>query len=495
MDVSDYHIHVVVDMVKKHGGMIAILMCIVFVSLLALSFRSVFADMPWHLEESPCYRKLFFSPMLQIGLKVLSTFVFPGILACVFWHVLNKGVGDQHLQLVEELMKEENEEIVMKFVHTFIGDKSVTQETDCWDSVKRLRSNMEVELQNTCLTALIKTTVTTVSCVLTFQATGLISYAEMIRIVLMGLIQIFSAVMFGFYYRDMSLKHCICSLHALCKGHPSLRQKAAEMEQGLTERWFKLEIFCCFASVLYPLLVLGSWSSGLPLTCKPPPVDHAQGHVWLMFVAITSLCRAWETTFYSIGPVRFAAPIFEALFLVYLFSNQASWEWMQYLNILYFTVPISFLVWYNLATVHVQWDTLDVDDKPARMSRLWSRIGLLVLLTLALCACAMSEYSYVASGKPASTVVKCPALLQSETKDSWEQFQLLANQHCSPIPTSKSCCHENQDYLQILLDVLHAPNKCVFIPSDLKKSLLPTMSKVKEIIELSAALKSKDSQV
>ena len=475
--------------------MIAILMCIVFVSLLALSFRSVFADMPRHLEGSPCYRKLSLSPMLQIGLIVLSTFVFPSILTCVFWHVLKKGVGNQHVQFVEELMKEENKEIVRKFVHTYIGDKNVTQEMDCWDSVKHFRGNMEVELQNTCLTALIQATVTTAYCVLTFQATGLISYTEMIRILLMGLIQTFSTVMFGFYYRDMSLKHCICSLHALCKGHPSLRQKAAEMEQGLTERWFKLEIFCCFASVLYPLLVLGSWSSGLPLTCKPPPLDRTQGHMWLMFVAITSLCRAWGTTFYSIGPVRFAAPIFEALFLVYLFINQASWEWLQYLNILFFTVPVSYLVWYNLATVHVQWDTLDVGDKPARMSRLWSRIGLLALLTLALCACAMSEYSYVASGKPASTVMKSPALLQSETKDSWEQFQLLANQHCSPIPTSKSSCHENQDYLQILLDALHAPNKCVFIPSDLKKSLLPTMSKVREIIELSAALKSKDSQV
>ena len=109
---------------------------------------------------------------------------------------------------------------------------------------------------------------------------------------------------------------------------------------------------------------------------------------------------------------------------------------MQYLNILYFTVPVSYLVWYNLATVHVQWDTLDVGDKPARMSRLWSRIGLLVLLTLALFACAMSEYSYVASGKPASTVVKCPALLQNETisKDSWEQFQLLACQTNIAVP-------------------------------------------------------------
>ena len=493
-DVSDYRIRAVVNVAKKNGGMAAIFMCIVFVSLLTLSFQSVFADVSQHPEDSPCHGKLSFSPMLQIALIVLSTFIFPSVLTCVFWHVLKRGVGDQHLLFMEELMKEENKESIKEYVHTYVGDKNETQGGNYWDDVKHLRGNMEVELQYTCLTAIIQAAVTTCSCMLSFKATGLTSYMEMARIILLGLVQAFSSIMFGFYYRDMSLKHCICSLHAVCKGHPCLGQRAQEMEQCLTERWFKLEIFCCFASVLYPLLMLGSWSSGLPLSCKPPPLDLTQSHVWLMFVAITTICRAWGTTFYSIGPVRFVGPIFEALFLLYMFANQATWEWMQYLKILYCTVPISYLVWYNLATMHCQWDTLGEGDKPARMSRLCTRSGLLVLLMLALCACTVTEYGYLASGKSAFTLGKCPTLPQGKVEDSWEQLQLLANQHCSPIPSSMSVCYENQDNLQMLHDLLHARSKCVFIPSHLKESLLPTMNKVKEIIELSASLKNKETQ-
>lgn len=490
-DVSDYRIRAIVNVVKKNGGMVTIFMCIMFVSQLALSFRSVFADM--HPEDSPCHRKLSLSPMLQIALIVLSTFVVPSILTCVFWHVLKKGVGDQALAFVEELMKKENDDIITKFIHTYITDKNETQVVNTWDYVKQLRGNMEVELQNTCLTAIIRATVATFFCVLFLQASGQTSYMEMLMTILLGLMEAFSGIMFAFYYRDTSLKHCICALYALCKERSGLRQKAQEMEQCLTERWFKLEILCCFASVLYPLLILVSWSSGLPLSCKPPPLDQTQSHVWLMFVAMTTVCQAWATTFYSLGPVRFAAPIFEALFLLYIYSNQTTWEWTQYLNILFCTVPIPYLVWYNLATMHCQWDTLGAGDKPARMSRLFTRSGLLVLLMLALCACTVTEYSYWTSGKSTSTLGIGPTVPQVKVQESWEQLQQLASQHCSPIPSSESVCNENQDSFQILYDLFHAQKKCAFIPSHLKESLASTLSKVREIIELSSSLKAKQT--
>ena len=493
-DVSDYRIRAVVNVVKKNGGMVTILMGIMFVGVLALSFRSVFTDVLQPSEDSSCKSKLSLSPVLQIALIILSTFAFPSVLTCVFWHVLKKGVGDQHLQFVEELMKEENKEIITEFVQTYVRGKNDTQEVHFWEDVKELRGNMEVELTNTCITAIALAAVVTFFFMLSFPATEHSSYMEMVRMLLLGLVQAFSSIMFAFYYRDMSLKHCICSLHVVCKGHPSLSQGAQEMEQCLTERWFKLEIFCCFASVLYPLLVLASWSSGLPLSCKTPPVDQSQNVVWLTFVGITVFCQAWGTTFYSIGSLRFVAPIIEALFLFHIYANQVTWEWTQYLNILFCTVPISYLVWYNLATMHCQWDTLGAGDKPARMSRLYTRSGLLVLLVLALCACTVTEYGYWTSDTLASTPGTFPSLPQGQVHKSWEQLQLLASQHCSPIPSSESVCSETQDNIQILYDLLYARAKCVFIPSHLKESLLPTLSKVREIIELSSSLKTKELQ-
>ena len=462
------------------------LVCILFLVQLMFSLALVFGN--YHHEDHNPGKWL--SSVLQVFLILLSALIFPGVLTFVFWHVIDRvnHVGDRGLAFMEEVVKDDNKNIINSFLQLYARDDHNEGEKNLLNRVNVFRQNIEGELQNMCIASVLQAAILCAFSSLSHMSCEhnnhlFFPHGQHVCFLLRALVQAFFGVMFSFFFRDMNLQYYIEAVHRQCytlNGSESLISSAEGAKQCLNERWYRLEIVCKFATVMYFVLSVVGCCTGIPLSYGPTPESPSySSYTWLTVIAVLVVGHLSSSAPYTMGMTRFVLPIMQFLVLFVVWSSGSHLEWAKSINLLYLSLPVSYLTWYHISSIHhswMSWTSAPSCCQISTESKFWSHIGLLFLVLLTVGASLPPEYRHTGTlmhGGPTDAV-------QSEI--SLEQLQSLTNQVCKPWIKSLPC-PRSTDLEKIIDRYFSSDSPCAFLASEDKNKVSVLLNKAKSFYD------------
>ena len=477
-NVDNFMIRSLVTIAKRHRELSPMLVCILFLVQLMFSLALFFGNYH-HQDHSP---GKWLPSLLQVFLILLSALIFPGVLTFVFWHVIDRvnHVGDRGLAFMEEVVKDDNKDIIDSFLQLHARDDHNEGEKNLSDRVNVFRQNIERELQNMCIASVFQAAILCAFSSLSHMSCEhnnslFFPHDQLVCFLLRALVQAFFGVMFSFFFRDMNLQYYIEAVIRQCyalNGSESLILSAEGAKQCLNERWYRLDIFCKFATVMYFALSVIGCCTGIPLSYGPTPESPSYSYAWLTVIAVLVVGHLSSSAPYTMGMTRFVLPIMQSLVLLGVWSSGSHLEWTESINLLYLSLPVSYLTWYHISGIHHSW--MSCTSAPtccqiSTKSKCCSHIGLLFLVLLTVGASLPPEYRHTGTlmqGGPTDAV---------QPEISLEQLQLLANKICKPRSKSLSCPRTDPE--KIIERHFSSDSPCAFLTSEDKNKVGALLSK------------------
>ena len=367
-------------------------------------------------EHSQCSCSFPYPWLGTAALRITSRFAFPLLLSIVFWRqvvcrkaaALEGQAGSTKESFAAEIKKRHNHGIVKELVRKF-WNKSVKPTDDAIVLLNRIRDELDHELTSMCFTSLVQPFVLIIA-FFTFNLVdahsgvwqGSSYWLGVADILSFGIVTAVSGVMLSFYFLESKIKHYVRTVHTLLNTNRTLRDKAKETEHIITKRWYPLEIGMRFVSVIIPTILLMSWASDIPLSCGfsvsiEAITKQSAAACWMGFIVVVTVGQVMVTSpFYPLY-LRCSGLIMEVIFLFIFYITFPTNEWMQLTHVLYAIVPLSYLIWYHIASICRQWLAINktTEGNPTYVSRLASRTGLFILIMATLAASLYVEYSHL----------------------------------------------------------------------------------------------------
>ena len=367
-------------------------------------------------EHSHCSCSFPFPWLVTAMLRITSRFAFPLVLSIVFWrHVVCRRAGSAaESQAVTkgkfsaEIQKKRNHPIVLEFYKKH-WDSSVKPNADGDTLLRSIQDDLNAELTWMCITSLLQSAILVVTMfafriVDVHDANWLDSsfWLEIVDFLSFGITLSASGVMLSFYFLESKIKRCVRAIHTLSSRNRALREKAKAKEHCLTRRWYPLEIGMRYTSVIIPVILIMSWASDVPLSCGfsisvEAITKHSAAACWLGFILVIVFGQVMVTSPFRPFYIRWTGLSMESVMLCIFYWTFPTYKWIQLIHILYAIVPLSYLIWYHVASIRRQWIAVNTDkeENPTYVSRLASRIGLFVLILATLVASLRTEYSHL----------------------------------------------------------------------------------------------------
>ena len=218
-----------------------------------------------------------------------------------------------------------------------------------------------------------------------------------------GFALVLTGAILAVYFTEAKMKHYVREIRNWSETSPIDRKKLKSTEDCITQRWYTLEIMCRYASVILPIILFLSWSAEVPLTCGVSlngAMKDSSARFWFLFVAVIAIGQFMVTNPFETEVVPIVGLSMEAMALIILWFSCDDFQWSGYTHILYAVIPFAYLCWYHAASLRRNWIGINVegentDNNPTTVSRFFSRIGLLLLLLLSLCASVYMEHKYL----------------------------------------------------------------------------------------------------
>ena len=393
-------------------------------------------------EHSQCSCSFPYPWLVTAALRITSRFAIPLLLSIVFWcHVVCWKAGSAENQQVEgkfaaEIEKQHNHAVVREALKKFwLSPVKPFDNTSGKALLKAFRSKMNAELTCMCITSLLQSALL----VIALFAFHLVDvhvhddnwfnssfWLEVVDALSFGITSAVSGVMLSFYVLESKIKHYLraihttssCSrtlrdkakatehylraIHTTSSCSRTLRDKAKATEYCITSRWYYLEIGMRYASVILPTILVISWASDVPLSCGfsvsvEAITQHSAAACWMGFIIVITLGQVMVTSPFKPVYIRSTGLTMEFVILSIFYWTFPTYNWMQLTHILYAIFPVSYLIWYHIASIYRQWIVINrvKEGNPTYVSRLASRIGLLILILATLAASIHTEYCHL----------------------------------------------------------------------------------------------------
>ena len=392
-------------------------------------------------EHSQCSCSFPYPWLVTAALRITSRFAFPLLLSIVFWrHVVCRktraaaeGQPVSKVKFAAEIEKEHNQTVVIQLYKKF-WDSSVRPSNDISGKqlLKSIRDQINTELTWMCITSLLQSallvTVLFAFHLIDAQDVNWFDTSFWLGVVdtlSFGIILAVSGVMLSFYFLESKIKHYVRAIHTFPSTSRTLRDKARTTENCITSRWYPLEIGIRYASVVIPTTLVMSWASDIPLSCGfsvtvEAITNHSAAACWLGFIAVVTIGQVMVTSPFRPFYIRWTGLSMEAVIIFIFYCTFPTYKWMQLTHILYAIVPISYLIWYHIASIRRQWLAVNrvKDENPTYVSRLASRTGLLILILATLAASLRTEYNHLhpsAIGKYSTADISVQPSLSSQS--------------------------------------------------------------------------------
>ena len=377
-------------------------------------------------EHSQCSCSFPYPWFVPTALRIASRFAFPLVLSIVFWRqvVCRKGIaaesqpGPTGGTFAAEIEQDNNNQAVKYLVENVvrsIWDPSVKSTDNGKKLLKKVRDRMDTELKWMCITSLVQSVILVASFFAFnlvdahnthwFKSSVLLGVADTLSF---GIVTAVSGVMLSFYFIESKIKRYVRAVHTLPHSSlPSdspLRKKAKRTEHCITNRWYPLEIGIRFASVIIPVILLMNWTSDIPLSCgfsvsKEAITKYSPSAAacWLSFIVVVTFGQVMVTSPFNPIYIRLTGLGMEVAMLIVFYITFPNNEWMQLTHVLYAIVPLSYLIWYHIASIRRQWLAINMTDdgNPTYVSRLASRTALLIFILATLVASLYVEYGHI----------------------------------------------------------------------------------------------------
>ena len=366
-------------------------------------------------EHSQCSCSFPYPWLVTAAVRIASRFAFPLLLSIVFWRqvVCSKaaaleGQAGAKGTLAAEIEKEHNRKVVREIIQK-LSDISVKPTESVKKHLKLFRDQMNDELTWMCIAALVQSVVLVSSFIIfhlvdTPEANWFDSsfWLGAVHTLSFGIILALSGIMLSFYFLESKIKCYVRTVHTLSSTSRTLRDKAKDMEHCITDRWYPLEIGIRFASVVIPTILLVNWASDIPLSCgfsvsTEAITKQSAAACWMGFIVVVTVGQVMVTSPFNPIYIRFTGLSMEVAILFIFYWTFPTYKWMQLSHILYAIVPLSYLIWYHIASISRQWLAMNGSKQgnPTYVSRLASRTGLLILILATLVASLRVEYSHL----------------------------------------------------------------------------------------------------
>ena len=366
-------------------------------------------------EHSQCSCSFPYPWLVTAALRITSRFAFPLLLSIVFWYQVvyrNETAGKDQPRtkrtFATEIQKEHNHKIVRDIIQKF-WDLSVKPSDNWLELLRRIRDKMDADLTWMCSTSLVQSFILVIS-LFAFHLveangtnrSGSSFWLGVADILSFGIVTAVSGVMLSFYFLESKIKHYIRAVHTLSSTSRTLRDKAKEAEHCITNRWYPLEIGMRFASVIIPAILLMNWASDIPLSCGfsvsiEAIEERSAAACWMGFIVVVIVGQVMVTSPFNPIYIHCTGLGMEIVFLFIFYLTFPTKEWMQLTHVLYAIVPLSYLIWYHVASICRQWPAINrtKEGNPTYVSRLASRTGLLILILATLFASLNVEYGHL----------------------------------------------------------------------------------------------------
>ena len=392
-------------------------------------------------EHSHCSCSFPFPWLVTAMLRITSRFAFPLLLSIVFWrHVVCRRAGSAAEgqavtkgKFSAEIQKKRNHPIVLEFCKKH-WDSSVKQNADGATLLRSIQDELNAELNWMCLTSLLQSAILVVS----LFAFHLVAFdvhdnnwvdssfwLGIVDLLSFGIILAVSGVMLSFYFLESKIKRCVRAIYTLSSKNRALREKAKAKEHCLTRRWYPLEIGMRYASVIIPVILIMTWASDVPLSCGfsvsvEAITNHSAAACWLGFILVIVFGQVMVTSPFRPFYIRWTGLGMESVVLCIFYWTFPTYKWIQLIHILYAIVPLSYLIWYHVASIRRQWIAVNTEkeENPSYVSRLSSRIGFFILILATLVASLRTEYSHLnpsAIGKYSTADIDAQPTIMSQS--------------------------------------------------------------------------------
>ena len=244
-----------------------------------------------------------------------------------------------------------------------------------------------------------------------------ITLAGFIDLKIMGLVDLVSfllvlpttGIAFSFYLTEAKIKYYMRKIRITTNGRGrhvrnTIKGRARAVEDCITERWYRLEIFFRCLSVIIPQILFMSLASQIPLSCCGQSLGQITQTTlahWIICIVIILTGYLFSSNPYYISPLQFVGIVIQILGLGWLYWISENLHWGAYMHITYAVVPLSYLIWYQVMSMQMEWIAIGIksqgDGNEVHVSRFFSRLGLLILCISSLMASIVTEYNHVSS--------------------------------------------------------------------------------------------------
>jgi hypothetical protein len=343
-----------------------------------------------------------------ISLRILSRVILPGCILVYFWCWItdNPACVVRKKFLAEILNPRNNEtasELIKRFVNPFFEDQLGTRH-HLEEIQKDLDKRLKCMILLSCLVAVVLTIALTAFSVFDLLTTNsfVLIILGVADIISFGFLLVMCGTVLSLLFLDMEIKKYFRQFRAYCTDK-QLKLKAKAVDDSISNRWYPMSVLVNILTVLYCVLLIISWSSGIPLSCgvsidTEVLMNDSPSAYWLVFLIVLAVGQFSGTSpySYSFSVVSIAV---ETIILLLLYFCSPSKEWSEFTHILYATIPLSYFLWYHILALPRQWAGIRIalgsSSNMYWILKIVMHTSLITLIIVNVCLSGYTEYNHM----------------------------------------------------------------------------------------------------
>ena len=394
-------------------------------------------------EHSKCFCDLFPTAVVA-SLRVLTRILFPTGIFVFYYKVM---VGQPCLvrkKFLTEIIKPCYKTIASEFMKRFIDPHS-NDEAGTAVYLIMIQKYLDNQLWWFCFIPLLQAALLifalAVFPITDPSTTWIIGVPDLISY---GLLLAFCSIFLSLMLLDGYIKQYF-RIFQTFTDDKKLRQKAKAVDDSISDRWYPLNMFNCILCIVYCVLLLMSWSSGIPLSCgysisKEAIKDKAAYSYWLVFMGALIVGQLMGANYY-LYQFRLLGVVVEAAAFILLRLLSPTLEWSSFFHILYALYPLSYFLWDYISSLQQQWAGVSIKDQAIPNNhtiywcRLFTQFALVSFIVLALTASLYTEYHHI---RPSAIGKFSRSIISDEDALKFFEVNEYLREHCHTDPNSKS---------------------------------------------------------
>lgn len=417
-------------------------------------------------EHSKC-RCNGFATFVMASLRGLTRVVFSASLfACLYVNMLKgRQPSPPHLVFLKQISQHHNKRILVEFVKRYL-DPECNDDDPAVVHLANIHRYMYDQLKWFCLTSVLQAIVLVVS-LAAFPYTDISSnwVIGIVDLLSYGVLLALCGTILSLELLDGYIRQYfnIFQTFSNCK---RLRQRARAVDEWISGRWYPMNRYNEVMCLVYCILLIISWASGIPLSCgfsisvKAIMEEEAYSY-WLMFMGIVIVCQIIGANPYRYQ-VRILSVVVEVVALVLLRLFSPTYEWSSFFQTLYALYPLSYLFWTYILSIQRQWTGTGISRQSSadnrnhnhHWCRIFTRGAFVFLIVSSLSASLYTEYHHI---KPSAIGMFATPMKSGEfTMKQYEDYDFLEamkflkkqNSDLQPPGSQYLCVYFNTEVLE-----------------------------------------------